>query len=110
MGSTGETFRRVAEGTNIDVLLTPVRAPQANAICEPFWGNLRRVCLDYFVLLAERHLGRIVSEYVSYFNNARPHQGVNQQIPCEQERPLGKEEVIALLVLGELHHDYRRVA
>jgi putative transposase len=109
-GKYGETFRRVAAGTNIDVLLTPVRAPQANAICERFWGSLRRECLDYFILLGERHLYRIVGEYVGYFNNARPHQGINQRIPCELERSSGEGEVIALPVLGGLHHDYRRAA
>jgi putative transposase len=108
-GKYGETFRRVAAGTNIDVLLTPVRAPQANAICERFWGSLRRECLDFFILLGERHLYRVVGEYVGYFNNARPHQGISQQIPCGRGRPSG-EGVIALPVLGGLHHDYRRAA
>jgi putative transposase len=109
-GKYGETFRRVAEGTNIDVLLTPVRAPQANAICERFWGSLRRECLDYFILLGERHLYRVVGEYVSYFNNARPHQGINQQIPSGRGCPSGEGEVVALPMLGGLHHDYRRAA
>jgi putative transposase len=109
-GKYGETFQWVAEGTNIGVLLTPVRAPQANAICERFWGSLRRECLDYFILFGKRHLYRVVGEYVSYFNNARPHQGISQQIPDGRERPSGEGEVVALPVLGGLHHDYRRTA
>jgi putative transposase len=109
-GKYGETFQRVAEGTNIDVLLTPVQAPQANAICERFWGSLRRECLDYFVLLGERHLYRVVGEYVSYFNNARPHQGISQQIPCGRGCPSGDGKVVALPVLDGLHHYYRRAA
>jgi putative transposase len=109
-GKYGGTFRRVAEGTNISVLLTPVRAPQANAICERFWGSLRRECLDYFILFGERHLYRVVSEYVSYFNSAGPHQGISQQIPCGRGRPSGEGEIVALPVLGGLHHDCRRAA
>ena len=55
----------MVKGTSIDILLTPYRAPQANAICERFWGSLRRECLDFFILLGERHLYRVVREYVS---------------------------------------------
>jgi transposase InsO family protein len=106
----GEAFRRLVKGTNIEVLLTPVQAPQANAICERFWGSLRRECLDFFILLGERHLYRVVREYVSYFNEARPHQGIGQLIPCEHEPSAREGEIIAFPVLGGLHYDYRRAA
>jgi hypothetical protein len=33
------------------------------------------------VILNERHLRRVMTEYVTYFNHARPHQGINQQCP-----------------------------
>ena len=86
----GEAFGRVVKGTSIDILLTPYRAPQANAICERFWGSLRRECLDFFILLGERHLYRVVKEYVAYFNDARPHQGIGQRIPGEPEPSAGE--------------------
>jgi len=54
------------------VLRTPHGAPKANAICERFLGSLRRECLDYFLILGEQHLYRVVQEYVGYFNYARP--------------------------------------
>ena len=75
----GEAFGRVVKGTSIDVLLTPYRSPQANAICERFWGSLRRECLDFFILLGERHLGRVVREYVTFYNGARPHQSADSR-------------------------------
>jgi putative transposase len=106
----GEAFGRVVKGTSIDVLLTPYHTPQANAICERFWGSMRRECLDFFILLGERHLYRVVREYVQYFNNARPHQGIGQQIPTEPEPSVGDGEVLAFPVLGGLHHDYHRAA
>jgi len=106
----GEAFGRVVKGTSIDILLTPYHSPQANAICERFWGSLRRECLDFFILLGERHLYRMVKEYVDYFNDARPHQGIGQRIPAEPEPPAGEGEVITFPVLGGLHHDYRRAA
>jgi putative transposase len=109
----GSQFDRVAAGAGIEVIRTPVRAPRANAICERFMGSLRRECLDYFLILSERHLLRQVKAYVSYFNQARPHQGLNQHIPCPPvpSSTTGFEgEVIGIPVLNGLHHDYQRRA
>jgi putative transposase len=106
----GRLFQRVAASTHIEILLTPPQSPQANAICERFWGSLRRECLDFFILVGERHLRRIVGEYVRYFNSARPHQGIDQKIPEEPEQAAGGGKVMAFPVLGGLHHDYRRAA
>jgi len=61
--------------------------------------------------LSERHLRRIVTEYVIYFNEARPHQGIDQRIPCVSHLPDHTEgEIVGVPVLGGLHHDYRRKA
>ncbi|WP_343422603.1 integrase core domain-containing protein [Candidatus Flexifilum breve] len=60
---------------------TPIRAPKANAVCERFVGSVRRECLDHLIILNERHLRRLIKEYVAYFNMARPHQGISGQIP-----------------------------
>jgi putative transposase len=75
---------------------------------------VRRECLDHLLVLGERHLRRVLRAYVAYFNRARPHQGIGQAIPAGA-RPMEPQEVgagriVALPVLGGLHHDYRRVA
>jgi putative transposase len=111
----GSCFTRVAEDRQIDVLRTPVRAPKADAICERFIGSVRRECLDHNLILSERHLHRVIGEYVAYFNHARPHQGLGQRIPdppddSGHEDLGGSSHVIGYPVLGGLHHDYRRVA
>ncbi len=109
----GAQFDRVAAGAGIKVIHTPVKAPRANAICERFMGSLRRECLDYLLILSERHLLRQVNQYVVYFNQARPHQGLNQHIPMA---PVPSNtagfvgEVISIPVLNGLHHDYQRRA
>ena len=98
---------QVAAG--IDVLKTPFRAPKANAICERFLGSLRRECLDYVLILSERYLHRVVKEYTQFFNHARPHQGIEQCIPCRLERPEKppvNEKLASRPVLSGLHHDY----
>jgi transposase InsO family protein len=60
----GRCFTRVAEDRQIEMLKTPVEAPQANAICERFIGSVRRECLDHMVILNERHLHRLIGEYI----------------------------------------------
>jgi hypothetical protein len=40
----------------VRVLRTPLRAPEANAVCERLGGSLRRECLDFLLPFNERHL------------------------------------------------------
>jgi len=109
----GPQFARVAAGSRIEVLRTPVRAPRANAVCERFLGSVRRECLDHLLILHERQLYRVLRAYCAYFNTARPHQGLGQAIP-EMTGHLGTRHaagpVVSLPILGGLHHDYRRAA
>jgi hypothetical protein len=103
----GPSFKAVA--AQIKVLRTPCRAPKANGICERFLGSLRWECLDYVLILNERHLYRVVKEYKAYFNYARPHQGIEQRIPCRTvrlETPPDDGKLSSRPVLGGLHHDY----
>lgn len=109
----GEAFTRVAKGSALEVLRTPYRAPKANAVCERFLGSVRRECLDHLLVLGERQLRRVLKEYVEYFNQARPHQGIGQGIPERLDSvpgSLGKAKIIAFPVLNGLHHDYRLAA
>jgi putative transposase len=70
-----------------EVLATPYQAPKANAICERFPGSVRRKCLDFFLILSERHLRKTMEQYQAYFNHARPQQGIDQRVPCPSEQP-----------------------
>src|SRR5260221_8160247 len=110
----GVNFARVAGTSRIEILKTPYHAPRANAICERFLGSVRRECLDHLLILHEKQLHRVLNAYVQYFNRARPHQGIKQQIPEPHvgSVPPGHAggKVISSPVLGGLHHDYRRSA
>ncbi len=65
-------------------------------------------------ILGERHLHRVLQEDATYFNDSRPHQGINQRVPeLKESRDLAGGDltnVIALPILSGLHHDYRRAA
>jgi putative transposase len=107
------TFERVAKASGIEVIHTPFEAPRANAICERFVGSLRRECLDHVLVIGARPLNRMRKDYVAYFNQVRPHQGIGQGVPVSRVSPPGEPKagrVIAFPVLNGLHHDYRRTA
>ena len=89
--------------------LLPGSARNRGGVCERFLGSLRRECLDHVLVLDDRHFQRVVGEYVRYHNAARPHQGLRQQTPVPAERA-HQGNIVALPVLGGLHHDYRRAA
>ena len=108
----GKRFVAMAEATNIKELRTPFQAPKANAICERFMGSLKRECLDFCLILHPYQLRRIVNAYVDYHNQSRPHQGIEQYIPAQVNKPRTqltkkpKGKVIATPVLNGLHHTY----
>jgi len=106
----GSTFDRVAEGAGTRVIKTAVRAPNMNPVGERFVGSLRREALDHALLLDDQHLENVARQYVRYFNKARPHQGIGQRIPDGPVNDNHAGKVIAIPVLGGLHHDYRRAA
>ena len=64
-------------------------------------------------ILAERQLRRVLAEYVTYFNQWRPHRSIGQRAPCAPA-PWSpghhSGEVVAVLILGGLHHVYQRAA
>ena len=106
----GARFDNVAKGADIEVILS--RHPNQNAIVERFFGSLRRECLDHLLLFGERHLRRVLREYVTYYSQCRPHQGIGQTIPrgTANDNVLAVGDVVARPILGGLHHDYRRSA
>jgi transposase InsO family protein len=77
----GSCFAHVATTSAIEILKTLYHAPRANAICERFMRSVWQECLDHLFILHEKRLQRVLNEYVAYFNQARPHQGIKQQIP-----------------------------
>ena len=105
----GTAFTRVAKSTSIEELVTPIRAPKANALCERAVGSLKRECLDHVLLFNEKQCQRVVSEYANYYNELRPHQGIGQKIPNRlQEEPLRSTRVTITVrpILNGLHHSY----
>jgi transposase InsO family protein len=88
---------------------TAPRSPWQNGHIERLIGSIRRECLDHVVVLGEAHLRRILSAYANYYNRTRTH------LALEKDAPLGRPvhaigQVVAIPVLGGLHHQYVRMA
>jgi hypothetical protein len=91
------------------VILTPYQAPDANAFAERWIRTVREDCLDHILILNETYLRRVLQEYVeSYYNPARPHQGLCQGTPLPREQPVGSGAVQERQVLGGIINDYYR--
>ncbi len=107
----GREFLRWARALGINEITTAPRSPRQNPYAERVIGAIRRDCLDHVIVLGERHLKRILSEYVSYYNDTRTHLSLDKDAPAG--RPVRRPEegrVIALQRVGGLHHEYLRAA
>ena len=83
------------------------------SIAERWVRSVRQECLDYTLIFSERHLRRVLAEYITYFNRWRPHRSIGQRAPCAPvPRKLGHQSarVVAEPVLGGLHHVYQLAA
>jgi hypothetical protein len=111
-------FDTVFAAEGMEIVLTPYQAPRANAFADDrrerqrqrWVRSVRQECLDPIVVLGQRHLRSVLTEYIDFYNRARPHQGIQQQRPiASPARPttgaIGRREV-----LGGLLHDYFRQA
>jgi transposase InsO family protein len=104
-------------GFGVRALKTPARTPTANAFCERLIGTIRRECLDFLIPLNERHLRRIVAEFVTHYNRGRPHSALGPGIPEPPQASVPVSghrhklpegfRVESTPVLGGLHHEYR---
>jgi putative transposase len=103
-------FDTVFASEQITVIHTPYGAPNANACAERWVRTVREECLNKLLIFNEPHLQRVLREYTDYYNHARPHQGIAQQIPF----PKTPRQVQGLIhcrnVLGGILHDYSRIA
>ena len=72
-------FDCLMQSAGIQSIKTPVCAPNANAFAESWIATVRRECLDHFLCFSRRHLDYILWEYVGFYNELRPHQGMGNR-------------------------------
>jgi len=81
-------FDTVFASEGIEIIRTPVRAPQANAIAERFVRTARAECLDWLLIVNRRHLERVLRIFVDHYNGHRPHRSLNLAPPDAPARKL----------------------
>ena len=104
-----EVFR--SEGARI--VLTPIRAPNANAHVERLISTLRRECLDWTLVRGRRHLDRTLRAYADHYNRNRPHRALGLATPepvAEDPVPTRARDVRRWETLGGLINEYHGVA
>jgi putative transposase len=65
--------------------------------------------LDHVIALDERHLLRLVRDYVSYHHQDSIHDSLDKDTPDRrpvEPKPAANEAVISMPRLGGLHHRY----
>jgi transposase InsO family protein len=110
-GIYGDDFARVVESMGIEQVLTAARSPWQNPYCERLIGSIRRECLDHTIVLNERHLKRVLTDYFHYYHRWRTHQALEMDSPEGREtHVVERGRVIEVGEVGGLHHHYERIA
>jgi len=114
-GQFTESFDAVFTAAGVRILPSPPQAPRANAVCERMIGTLRRELLDRMLIINEHHLRRVLTEYLTHYNTARPHRALGQLPPAQAHaRPpeidLAEHRVRRKQVLGGLINEYQIAA
>ena len=108
----GPAFRTRVERMGIEEVLTAPRSPWQNPFAERVIGSIRRECLDNVVVLGERHLRRLLGDYLGHYHTWRCHRSLAMDCPAPrpvQGLDLG-EAVVEIPEAGGLYRHYERSA
>jgi len=103
-------FDEVFRSDGIEIVRTPFRAPQANAVAERFVRTVRSECLDWLLVLNEGHLERVLQVFVNHYNEHRPHRALSLAPPEPRRSSVasatGEVRVHRRDRLGGVIHEY----
>jgi transposase InsO family protein len=86
-----------------------IQSPWQNGTAETWVGSCRREILDRVIVRNERHLLRLMREYVSYYHQDRGHDSLGKDTPQTrpvEHKPTANATVIRKPRLGGSHHRY----
>ncbi len=110
-GKYGKEFVRRVESLGIKQVLIAVRSPWQNPYVERMIGSIRRDCLDHTIIFNERHLRRVLQEYIRYYNEYRTHLGLDKDCPDPRAIELPDSGYVqSEPMVGGLHRRYFRHA
>jgi putative transposase len=107
----GEKVVATLRAFGIEEKVISYRSPWQNGYVKRMMGTFRRECLHHVIVFGERHLRRVLREYVSYYNESRTHLGLDKDAPEPRAiQPRDAGAVVSEPGLGGLHHRYWRQA
>ncbi len=110
-GIYGEDFVRRIESLDIKQVLISARSPWQSPYVERIIGSIRRECVDHTIIFNERHLRRVLREYLTYYHRSRTHLGLAKDCPKPRPvEPLDSGVIDNVPMVGGLHHRYFRQA
>jgi putative transposase len=74
-------FDGIFRGEGIEIVRTPIQAPNANAYAERWVGSVRRECLDRLLIFGRGQLEHVLRVYIRHFNQQRPHRALDLRPP-----------------------------
>jgi len=77
----GAYFRQRVRHMGIEEILIAPKSPWQNPYVERLIGSIRRECLDHVIVLHERHLRRLLTEYFQYYHHWRTHRALDMDCP-----------------------------
>jgi putative transposase len=98
------------QSLGITPLRTSFESPWQNGVAERWVESCRRDLLDHVIAINEKHLKRLVAEYVRYYHEDRTHLGLGKETPAGRARCSGSRPILSRPRLGGLHHRYERAA
>jgi putative transposase len=109
-GKYGVEVPAAVRSLKIRPVRTSFKSPWQNGVAERWVESCRHDLLDHIMAVNERHLKRLLSDYVRYYHEDRTHLGLAKQTPRKRSPARNRGRVIALPRLGGLHHRYERAA
>ena len=103
------TVIRFLQATGLKPKRTSIQSPWQNGTAERWIGSCWREILDHVIALDERHLLRLVRDYVSYYHQDRIHDTLEKDTPDKraiEPKPAAGANVTSMPRLGGLHHRY----
>ena len=100
-----------AQAMAIADVRTAPRSPWQNPYVERFIGSVRRECLDHVIIFTAAGLRRVLTAYVTYYQQSRTHLALDKDAPASRAvSPPTAGRIIAMPQFGGLHHRYDRRA
>jgi putative transposase len=108
-------FDAVFKAEHIEIVRTPIQAPEANGIAERFVRTVRSECLDWLLILSAWHLEHALTVFIDHYNGWRPHRSLDLTPPNGRTSAARWAGTPAITVkrrdrLGGLLHEYERAA